>query len=301
MQFVRTYLVFGLLRYLAVLVRRQQLRRNRCITYIQQDRAERFAIEVLRRIAHEVPHKRFGDSGVDRVHRHLVAVVGTPAKCQFAQIAGTDHQAVQLIRQIHQNQRAHTGLGVFIGDVMVFHIMAYIAQMLRRGLPDRYLAMGDTKFFHQPECVLVCSVARTESGHGHPYYTRAVIAQEVRRLHTDQQGQRAVQSAGYTYLKRFSMRVLPSPRQSGCLDREYIHAILVFLVFPGQERRRGEETVNRRSKLFLALYRCYIDMTVMPCLVFGEIGVALSIRPEPLHVNLLNDHGTDPLEPFAFT
>ena len=93
--------------------------------------------------------------------------------------------------------------------------------------------------------------------------------------------------------------MFPSARESGGLDRENIHAVLVLIAFLGQERRGREGTVNRRRKLLLALDRCYVDMTVMTGLVFGEIGVSLPVGTQPLYVYLLDRHRTDSLKPLA--
>ena len=176
MQLVRAHFVFRLLGDLAVLIGRQQFGRDRGLDHIHQDRAQRFAVQVLCRIAHKVLNEGLGDTGVDAVHGHLVAVVSTPAECEFAQVTRTDHDSVQFIGEVHQDERTHAGLRVLIGRIVDIHVMTDIVQVLGRYIADGYLTVGDAQLLHELERVLVRTVRSAETGHGHAHYAATVVA-----------------------------------------------------------------------------------------------------------------------------
>ena len=92
------------------------------------------------------------------------------------------------------------------------------------------------------------------------------------------------------------MRVFPSASQGRSLDREHIHAVLVFFAFLRQERCRREGTMDRFSHLFFPLNGGDVDVTVMSRFIFGKIGIPLPIGTQPLHVYLLDDHRVGTLE-----
>ena len=94
MKLIRADEVLGFLADLAVAGRRQQLRAHRRIEDVVQAAGE---VRVLRRIGdelHEVAHQRLRNAGIDPVHRHMVGVVGRPAKRELTEVASADDDAV---------------------------------------------------------------------------------------------------------------------------------------------------------------------------------------------------------------
>ena len=73
----------------------------------------------------------------------MVAVVGGPAQCKLAQIAGADDKATILVGVIHQFQRAHTGLPIFKGHVQHAFVLADVPEVAVHRLGDVDLFEGD--------------------------------------------------------------------------------------------------------------------------------------------------------------
>ena len=71
-------------------------------------------------------HEGLGHARVDGVHRHVVAVVGGPAKCQLGEVAGANHQAALLVGNIHEHLRALSRLAVLVRDIVDGLVMANV-------------------------------------------------------------------------------------------------------------------------------------------------------------------------------
>ena len=80
-------------------------------------------------VLHQVSYQRFGNGGIDTVHAHVVAVVGGPAKCQFAHVARAHHEASRLAGSVHEHLGAFARLGVFVGQVVHAGIVADVAEV----------------------------------------------------------------------------------------------------------------------------------------------------------------------------
>ena len=63
----------------------------------------------------------------------MVTVVGAPAECQLRKVSGTDHKAVLLVGDIHQDLGPFAGLGVLVGGIHHFRIVADVLEMLLHG------------------------------------------------------------------------------------------------------------------------------------------------------------------------
>ena len=109
-QLIRSHQVFRLLLDIPLLVCRSQFRRYRRIDDVEQRLLLCLICRLFRHIAYQILDQRLGNAGIDSVHRHVVAVIGSPSQCQFRQVAGTDHHGVQLVGKVHQNLRPLTGL-----------------------------------------------------------------------------------------------------------------------------------------------------------------------------------------------
>ena len=106
MQLIRTNQILRFLCDLSILLRRQKLRADRRTQYIQQNIRKLFLATGICIIAHQMAHQHLRNRAVDTVHRHMIAVVGRPAKRQLRHIAGTDDKTADLIGKVHQNQRS---------------------------------------------------------------------------------------------------------------------------------------------------------------------------------------------------
>ena len=92
---------------------------------------------------HHVTHQRFGHTGVDGVHTHVVAIVRSPTQSQLTQVTGTDDQTVQTVGQVHENLGPLPGLTVFIGDGAISGRQPNVLKMLCHGLADGDFLKGN--------------------------------------------------------------------------------------------------------------------------------------------------------------
>ena len=74
-------------------------------------------------------HQRFRYRSIDGIHRHMIAVVRCPPKCQFGKISRPNDHAAGLVCQVHQNLRSLTRLSVFIRHIVLFRILSDITKM----------------------------------------------------------------------------------------------------------------------------------------------------------------------------
>ena len=109
--------------------RRQKLRADRRIQYIQQHILQFFVPTSIGIILHQMPYQRFRHSGIDPIHGHMIPIIGRPPKGQFGHIPGSDYQRILLIGNIHQNLRPFSRLPVFIRNIMAVHILPNILKM----------------------------------------------------------------------------------------------------------------------------------------------------------------------------
>ena len=139
MQFVGTHEVFGLLLYVAFFVGRNKLRADGRVHDIEQGVACGFvggkACEC--KPAHEVFHKRLGNACIHAIHRHVVAVVGSPAESQLREVAGAEYDAAALVGVVHKNLCALPGLRVLVGDIVIVDVVVDVGKVLLHGIDDR--------------------------------------------------------------------------------------------------------------------------------------------------------------------
>lgn len=110
--------------------------------------------------------QRFGNRGVYSIHRHVITVIGRPAKCQFRKISGTDDKAAGLIRHIHQKLGALPRLRVFKNNIEFVRIMPDVLKMLfyrRRNIDDAQCCADS---LGQIFGVSLCPGSRTKARHG---------------------------------------------------------------------------------------------------------------------------------------
>ena len=194
MQLVRADQAFRLLRDHAV-HGRQKLGADRGVQDVFQHFAER-AAGLLGGIVDQVAHQGFGHGGVDRIHGHVIAVVGRPAERQLGEVPGPDDQAAVLIGQVHQDLGALARLGVFIRHVVYHGIVADVLEMAAHRVADRHGAKIDPQKLGQLFRVALGAAGGAESGHGHSQNALAGQGKRVECAHGHQQRQGGIQPPG---------------------------------------------------------------------------------------------------------
>ena len=194
-QFVRADQVLCLLLDVAVLVCRDQFGADRRVDDIQQGEAGGIVHLVIGNPFDQVFDQCFRDAAVHAVHRHMVAVVGRPAECQFGEVAGSDHEAVLLVGDIHQQLGPFACLAVFVGHVMDGRIMVDVAEMLKAGFLDRDLFQCDAEGADEVASVSIGAVGCTEAGHRDADDLPPWHFQSVERHDGHEQSQGGVQPA----------------------------------------------------------------------------------------------------------
>ena len=116
--------------------RRKQLRADRRIKHIQENIRKCFLSAGIRIILYQMAHQGFRYGRIDGIHRHMVAIVRCPAKCQLGKITSSNDHTAGLVGKIHQNLRSLTRLSVFIRHIMLLRILSDVAEMEIDGLFD---------------------------------------------------------------------------------------------------------------------------------------------------------------------
>ena len=126
-----------------------------------------------------------------------------------------------------------------------------------------------------------------------------VTAETVCSLHTDEERESAVQAARDAHHDILRAGVLPAAHEPVGLDGEDVEAIVVLVGFLRQERRHGEDAVERLGEVVIALDGGDVDFAIVPDFVRGIVGVALALGAQTLDVYLLYYHVGDGLETLA--
>ena len=154
-QFVWTHEVFGLLRYVALLVGRNELWTDWCVEDVEQDLLRTLIDTAQCHPLDEVLDQGLGDAHIDRIHRHVVAIVGTPAEGKLREVACADDDAASLVAHIHEYLCALACLTVFVGHVMNRRIDIEVLEVLVDRILDADLLRSDAEALHQSDAVVV--------------------------------------------------------------------------------------------------------------------------------------------------
>lgn len=214
MQLVGPYQLLGVLGDSSFFAGWQQLGADRRGDYIEQNLADRIVLTYLGHPSQKHLDQGFGQRGVQTVHRHLVAIVGRPAQCQFAQVARAEDHAVLHVGDVHQDLCPLPGLGVFVGGRLFFGVESDIGEVLFAGFADGNFAGSDAQAAHQGDRVAVGAVAGAESGHCDADDAFAVEPEAIESPHGDQQGQCGVkppETPMTTFLQSVCCRRWASP------------------------------------------------------------------------------------------
>ena len=201
MQLIGADQILGPLGNFSVPVGRQQLGGNRGGQHIPQGGGQPVLPGLRGTVGapgHHVAHKRFGDRGVDPVHRHMVAVVGRPAQCQLRKIPGSHHQTAAVVGQIHQHLGAFPRLAVLIGDVAVVGVVADVGKVPLYRPGNAHTAEIGSQLPAQHGCVVLGTLGGAKAGHGHRKNIGVRALQQIHGTGGRQQGQGGIQPAGNT-------------------------------------------------------------------------------------------------------
>ena len=135
MQFIRSDEIFCLLGDHTIL-RRKKLRADRRVKHIEKHISEFFLSTGVCKVANEMADESLRNGCINAVHRHVIAVIGRPAKGELRHIAGTDDETADLVCGIHENLGSLTRLSVLVGDIVIFRILTNIGEMLVYGCTD---------------------------------------------------------------------------------------------------------------------------------------------------------------------
>ena len=185
----------------------------------------------------QITDQGFGDTGVNAIHRHVIAVIGSPAQRQFGKIPGTDDNPTQLVGKVHQNLGAFPGLGIFIGDIVKFDGVADIVKVSGTGRDYRNLMEAGAESFDQGDGVIIGTVGGAKARHcdGMNFFSGNIKA--VTDTDTNQQSHGRVQSPGDPHHHRGIADMGQAGGQTDGLNVKYFFA--PFTAAIGISRNKG--------------------------------------------------------------
>ena len=195
MQLIRAYQIFCFLRDRTV-HRRQKLRTDRRVKYIQQHLLKFLIAAGFRIIPYQITHQRLGHTGIHTVHGHVIPVVGSPSQRQLRHIARPDDQAACTVGHIHQDLGTLSGLCILIRHIMMLHILSDIPEMYRYCFLNINLLQLHSQRTRQLTGIIIGSVRGAKARHGHGCDPLPVQSQQIKSTHRHQKRQRRIQPAG---------------------------------------------------------------------------------------------------------
>ncbi len=213
MKLVRSHQILRFLRDRSI-HRGKQFRADRGIQYIHQHCPQFLFSAGVRIILYQMPYQRLRNSCIDSVHGHMIAVISRPPESQLRHIPGSHHKGTLLVGNVHQHLRALPRLSVLVSNVMLIHVLSDIFKM--PGDRPFYIDLpqtGSQRLCHLA-CIFVSPVRRSEAGHCHRYDILPSDSQHIKSAHRYEQRQRGIQTAGNTYHRLFTTRMLITLPQS---------------------------------------------------------------------------------------
>ena len=168
----------------------------------------------------------------------MIAVVSCPAERQFRQIACADDDAAELICLVHENLRALPRLCIFIGHIMHVRRLPDVSKMLHHTCTDVDLRQCRAVCLCKRTGVIVCSVRRTEAGHGYGLNAAPVKSEHIKSVNCHNERERRIQSARKTEHSRFASDMAQPCHQTDCLHREDFLTPAVQRVLIRRHKRR---------------------------------------------------------------
>ena len=154
-QFVWTYEVFCLLSYVALFVGRDELRTDWGVEDVEQDLLRTLIDTAQSHPLDEILDQSLWDAHIDRIHRHVVAIVGAPAEGKLREVASADNDAACLVAHIHEYLCALASLTVLVSHVVNRRIDVEVLEVLIDRILDADLLRSDAEALHQSYAVVI--------------------------------------------------------------------------------------------------------------------------------------------------
>ena len=167
MKLIRAYKIFRFLPDLSGFISRSKFRTDRGIYYIKQSHTRFFVNTTLGHIAHHVLNERFGNTGINAIHTHVITIVGSPSQGKFRKVTGPYNNSAQFITQIHENLCSFASLCIFISHIMHGNVVSYIFKMLLNCICNANFPYCHTKTSHQGNGITISPICSTEAWHRH--------------------------------------------------------------------------------------------------------------------------------------
>ncbi|MPM44433.1 hypothetical protein SDC9_91111 [bioreactor metagenome] len=172
----------------------------------------------------QVPNQGLRYRAVDPVHRHMIPVVGRPAKSQLRKVPRSDHQGVELVCQVHQHLGPFARLTVLVGDIQHLRVVTDILEVLTHSLGDGDGAQLNTQSLCQLGCIALGAFGGAKSRHRYRNNVLAFQAQQVEGPYGDQKGKGRVESSAEAYHHAFAEGVLKTLFQPQSLQSQNLLA-----------------------------------------------------------------------------
>ena len=236
-EFVRSYQILRLLAYLAVFIGRYEFGTDGRVDYVEQGFARSLVSFGHGDIVDEMADERLGHPCVYTIHRHVVAIVGSPAQGKFAKVASAYHETAHLVGVVHEYLRALACLTVLVGHVVNVKTMVDVLEMLRDARHNAYFNRRNPKRLHQRKGVAMGASCGAEARHGYADDALAVELQLVEGSYCYQKSQRGVESAAYSHHGLGGLGVAKTFGQSHGL---YVQYLLTARLHVARFRNKGQ-------------------------------------------------------------
>ena len=219
----------------------------------------------------------------------MVGIVGAPAKRNFGKVTRSHHDTAFLVRDIHQDLGAFTGLHIFVGHVERIRVVADVRKMLHARLLDIDRTKFHAQQFRHRNSVVLGAFRRSEARHREHENFACRAFQQLECFRNHEQCQRRIEPAAKPHDRTFGMRSLDAFRKPRTLDIENFLAVLVTgFGIPRNKRSWSHETVLE------ALHRAQPIETRRTRIKFAAIEILERAFAQSLHVQAFHvDIGVD--------
>jgi NAD+ synthase (glutamine-hydrolysing) len=128
-------------------------------------RLGRSFVELVGNSEYEMLDESLWHTCINTIHRHVVAIVSSPAQSKFREVASTNNHTTKLIAEVHKNLRTLTSLRILVGNIMNIRIVTNILEMLHYTLGNRNLVGCYSKRIHKVYGIIVSTVGSAEAWH----------------------------------------------------------------------------------------------------------------------------------------
>ena len=221
---------------------------------------------------------------IDRIHGHMIPIVGCPAKRQFREIAGSDHQSILLICNVHKNLRTLTRLRILIRHIMHRIVLSDIREMYIDCILDIHFHKLRAKTTDQIDRIIICAIRCTESRHRYRSNPLAILSKQIKRTNRDKQRKRGIQStrdSNHGSCTGMFQTFLKSHR----LNHQNLITTLIPLILISRYKRRRINIAGQ-----FRLLRLQFKGSLYIAILRRKRRHPASLRDQFLHIDLRVDH-----------